>query len=136
MKFICDMSTVQTYLEMRREVNFGNSIAEILRKSRREERKLMCWMWEREKGISVMILPKKKKIELNCWNWRIKKRKKKKRKLNCGKSNAMATNYFTIYFTNCCYDQFLTSSHQGPPITSFFYLPIIIHHINSLWKFL
>ena len=43
---------------MRREANFGNHVAEILRKSRREERETMWWMWEREKGISAMILPK------------------------------------------------------------------------------
>ena len=59
-----------------------------------------------------MILPKikKKKFELwqlNCQNWRIKKKRKK----NCSKSNAMATHYFTIFFTNCCYSQFLTGSH-------------------------
>ena len=43
---------------MRREANFSNTIDEILRKSRREEREMM---WEREKGISTMILAKKKK---------------------------------------------------------------------------
>ena len=37
MKFICDMSTIQTYLG-RKEANFGNTIVESLRKSRREER--------------------------------------------------------------------------------------------------
>ena len=36
---------------------------------------------------------------------------KKKKKLNCSKSNAAATHYFTIFFTNCCYDQFLTGFH-------------------------
>ena len=37
-------------------MNFGNTIAEIMRKSRREERE--------KKRISAMVLPKKKKIEL------------------------------------------------------------------------
>ena len=82
---------------MRREVNFGNTIAEILRKSRREEREMMWQIYKREKGILVMKLPKKKK-NLNCGNWIAKIRGlKKKRKLNCGKSNATATNYFTIF---------------------------------------
>ena len=43
---------------MRREANFSNTIVEILRKSRREEREMMQRMWEREKGILAMILPK------------------------------------------------------------------------------
>ena len=38
--------------------NFGKTITKILRKSRREEREMMWRMWEREKGISAMILPK------------------------------------------------------------------------------
>ena len=46
--------------KMRREVNFGNGVAEILRKSMREEREMM-WRMEREKGISAMILSKIKK---------------------------------------------------------------------------
>ena len=86
---------------MRREANFGNTIAEILRKNRREERE--------KKEFRQWYCPKKKK------------------KLNCSKSNATATHYFTIFFTNCCYDQFLTSSHQNFPITSLFYLLIITH---------
>ena len=78
--------------KMRREVNFGNTIAEILRKSRREEREMMWRIWEREKRISTMILPKKNELGwLNCRNWRMKKRKKRKRKLNCGKSNVTTT---------------------------------------------
>ena len=89
MKFICDMSTIQTYLEKwgGKRISatslpkFWENVGE-----RREEREMM-----REKGISAMILPKKKK-------------------LNCDKSNALATNYFTIFFTNCCYGQFLTDS--------------------------
>ena len=63
---------------MRREAKFGNTNAKILRKSRREEREMMWQMWEREKGISAMILQKKKKKR----NWiaeigRLKKEKKK-----------------------------------------------------------
>ena len=79
-----------------------------------------------------MILPKikKKKIELwqlNCQNWRIKKKKK-----NCSKSNAMATHYFTIFFTNCCCDQLFIGSRLGPSIISLFCILIITHHINNL----
>ena len=88
--------------------------------------------WE-EKRISVMVLPKfwekyereernnvtdgerkrnfgnniatKKKLlwQLNCRNWRIKKRKK----LNCCKSNAMPTNYFTIFLQTVIMTNFL-----------------------------
>ena len=103
--------------EIRREANFGNGIAEILRKSKREERKMMWHLWEREKGISAMILPKiKNKItelwQLNCRNWMIKK--KKKRKLNYGKSNALATNYFTIFLQTSVITNFLLliKAHQ------------------------
>ena len=79
MKFIYDMSTIQTYLG-RKEANFGNTIVESLRKSSREEREMMWWMWERKKWISTMILPKKK----NCGNWiaeigGLKKEKEKKK---------------------------------------------------------
>ena len=68
------------FVKMRRETNFGNTIAEIQRKSRREEREMMWWMWERKKWISIMILPKKK----NCGNWiaeigGLKKEKEKKK---------------------------------------------------------
>ena len=89
---------------MRREGNFGTGVAKILRKNRREEREMMWRMCERGKGISIMILPKKKnkKKKPNCGNWIVeigglKKKKKKERKLNCGKSNATTTNYFTIF---------------------------------------
>ena len=47
---------------------------------------------KREKRISAMILPK---------------RKEKKRKLNCGKSNAMVTNYFTIFLQTVVMANFL-----------------------------
>ena len=59
----------------------------------------MMWrMWEREKEISAMILPKEKK-KLNCGIWivEIGGLKKRKKKLNSGESNAMVTNYFTIF---------------------------------------
>ena len=53
---------------MRRKANFDNNIVEILRKSRREEREMMLWKWEREKGILAMVLPKyvPKKTQLAC----------------------------------------------------------------------
>ena len=63
---------------MRRDFNFGNTIAEILRKSRREEREMMWQIYKREKGILVMKLPKKKK-NLNCGNWIAKIRGLKKK---------------------------------------------------------
>lgn len=43
---------------MRKEANFNNSIAEILRKSRIEEREMMPWKGKREKVISVLVLSK------------------------------------------------------------------------------
>ena len=49
---------------MRREANFNNTIAEILRKSRRKEREMKQWEGEREKNnfsIGVAKIPKKKK---------------------------------------------------------------------------
>ena len=56
-------SCLNLFGKMRRETNFGNTIAEILRKSRREKRKMM--RWKREKVISILVLlkyhPKKKK---------------------------------------------------------------------------
>ena len=67
---------------MRRESNFDNTIAEILRKSKREEREMMWRMWEREKEISAMILPKKKNWNYGNWIVEIgglKKEKKKKK---------------------------------------------------------
>ena len=53
---------------MRREANFNNTIAEILRKSRRKEREMKRWEGEREKsnfGIGVAKIPKKKKKNTN-----------------------------------------------------------------------
>lgn len=48
---------------MRKEANFNNSIAEILRKSRREEREMMQWEGERKSNFNISIaeIPKKKK---------------------------------------------------------------------------
>ena len=48
---------------MRREANFSNTIAEILRKSRREEREMMRWERERKSnfGIGVVKINLKKK---------------------------------------------------------------------------
>ena len=51
-----------------REANFNNTIAEILRKSRRKEREMKRWEGEREKnnfGIGVAKIPKKKKKKTN-----------------------------------------------------------------------
>ena len=93
------------FRKMRREANFGNIIAEILRKIRREEREMMWLKWEREKGILAIILPKyvPQKTQLtyliletdirDC----IDQNEKKKKKLNCDKSNAMTINYFNIF---------------------------------------
>ena len=61
MKFICDMSTVQTYLG-----KWGKKRISTTPLPKFWE---MMWrMWEREKEISTMILPKEKK-KLNCGNW-------------------------------------------------------------------
>ena len=52
---------------MRRVANFNNTIAEILRKSRRKEREMKRWEGEREKnnfGIGVAKIPKKEKKTL------------------------------------------------------------------------
>ena len=101
---------------MRREANFGNTIAEILRKIRREEREMMWWKWEREKGISAIILPKyvPKKTQLTCLILETDIRdcidqneKKKKKKLNCGKSNATTINYFNIFLQIVVISNFL-----------------------------
>ena len=73
MKFICEMSTVQTYLG-----KWGKKRISTTPLPKFWE---MMWrMWEREKEISTMILPKGKK-KLNCGNWiaeigGLKKRKK------------------------------------------------------------
>ena len=93
------------FRKMRREANFGNTIAEILRNIRREEREMMWLKWEREKGILAIILPKyvPKKTQLTCLILGtdirdcIDQNEKKKKKLNCDKSNAMTTNYFNIF---------------------------------------
>lgn len=48
---------------MRKEANFNNSIAEILRKSRREEREIMLWKGKKRKSnfsIGVAKMPTKK----------------------------------------------------------------------------
>ena len=65
----------------------------------------MTDMGERKKNFSNDIAKKKK---MNCRNWKIKKRKKKKkRKLNCGKSNATVTRYFTIFLQTVVIASFL-----------------------------
>ena len=68
---------------MRRKANFGNTIAEILRKSKREEREMMWRKWEREKrnfgnGI-VEISAQKKQVdlpEIGDWDQNLLKKKK------------------------------------------------------------
>ena len=100
---------------MRREANFGNTIAEILRKIRREEREMMWWKREREKGILAIILPKyvPKKTQLTCLILEtdiidcIDQNVKKKKKLNCGKSNATTINYFNIFLQIVVISNFL-----------------------------
>ena len=81
MKFICDMSTIQTYLG-RKEANSGNTIVESLRKSRREERgerNDVTDIRERKRNFGNEIAKKK---NLNCGNWiaKIRGLKKKKKK--------------------------------------------------------
>ena len=61
---------------MRREAKFGNTNVKILRKSRREEREMMWQIWDREKGISGMILPQKKKKRIAKIGRLIKEKKK------------------------------------------------------------
>ena len=94
--------------KLRGEANFGNTIAKILWKKVRERREIWCDRRGREKkGISAMVLPNyvpkksgltylklgtnlteiKKKKKKNCGNWIV----------NCGKSNALSTNYFIIF---------------------------------------
>ena len=59
MEFIIVVATVQSYLvKWGERLNFGDTIAEIVRKSMREKKVEWC-DWEREKKwILVMILPK------------------------------------------------------------------------------
>ena len=80
-----------------------------------------------EKWISATPMPKfwekgGERREKWCDGWGERKRNfgndiaeigrlKKKKKLNCGKSNATAIRYFTIFFKNCYYGQFFTGSH-------------------------
>ena len=135
MKFICDMSIFQIYLVKWGEKRILATPLSKFWEKVKEKREKWCNRCEREK--KEFQRAKKKKIELwqlNYRNWRIKKWKK--RKLNCDKSNATAVHYFSIFFTNCCYSQFLTDFYYGLPIISLFYLLIITHYINCLWKFL
>ena len=86
---------------MRKEANFDNTTVEILRND-------VTDVGERKRNFDNNIAKRKEKIELwqlNCRNWRIKK--KKKRKLNCGKSNATVTRYFTIFLQTVVIASFL-----------------------------
>ena len=86
---------------MRKEANFDNTTAEILRND-------VTDVGERKRNFDNDIAKRKEKIELwqlNCRNWRIKK--KKKRKLNYGQSNVTATSYFTIFLQTVVMINFL-----------------------------
>ena len=67
-------------------MNFGNTIAKIMRKSKREEREMMWRKWEREKrnfgnGIAE-IWAQKKQVDLpEIGDWLDLKKKKKKTEL-------------------------------------------------------
>ena len=80
---------------------------------------MMLRKWEREKGILAMVLPKyvPKKTQLAFLKLETDLIEiKKKKKLNCGKSNATATNYFIIFLQIVVMTNFLL----GLPITLLF----------------
>ena len=109
MKFICDMVLFKLIWGEKRISatplpKFWEKIGEI--------REIWCDRCRREnKEFQQWYCQKLKKKNLNCGNWIAKIGGLKRKKKNCSKSNAMATHYFTIFFTNCCYSQFLTGSH-------------------------
>ena len=80
MKFICDMSIVQIYLvKWGEKRTLATPLLKFCEKVGKRRDK-WCDGCERKKGISVMILPKKKKLNYGNWITEIGGLKKEKKK--------------------------------------------------------